>query len=343
MGNALREASGLGPREPDVPGGETFTETGADLPRSAFADAPGHVTGIFVPEVDDPDLLAQGSRGAGVVLDVGVSARATAQRAPQAGGGTLQIRERGDAVRLPITREALESLPGLKDWIVEVDLQHDLPVSQGLGMSAAGSLAACLAVSELLGLPPRSAVEAAHRAEVRLHGGLGGVVSILGGGVEVRRRAGLPPHGVVERTPMVQGLFLGTLDRPLPSPPLLSNPEFLLRVRRAGERWLSELGPPPIRWEALLSVFEVFTDELGLAPLPLREAMLKLRQEGCRCAQTMLGNTLLAWAPDEDAEERLIRTFRQAKLTLRRVHVGREGARSRPGPGHAEVRASERL
>ena len=343
MSNALRGTAGLGAGEHEVPGGETFTETRADLPRNAFAVAPGHVSGIFVPEVDDPDLLARGSRGAGVVLDVGVSARATARPAPPGGTGTLQILERREAGRFPITREALESLPGLQGWIVEVDLQHDLPVSQGLGMSAAGSLAACLAVAELLGLPPRSAVEAAHRAEVRLHGGLGGVVAILDGGVEVRRKAGLPPYGVVERTPMVQGFFLGTLDRPLPSPPLLSDPEFLLRVRRAGERWLSELGPPPIRWEALLSVFEVFTDELGLAPLPLRDAMLKLRQEGCRCAQTMLGNTLLAWAPDEDAEERLIRTFRQAKLTTRRVHVGREGARSCPGPGPAGPRASERL
>ncbi len=293
--------------------------------------------------MEDPDLLAQGSRGAGVVLDVGVTARATARRASQDGAGTLQIRERGDAARFPITQEALQSLQGLEDWVVEVDLQHDLPVAQGLNMSAAGSLAACLAVTELLDLPQRVAVEAAHRAEVRLHGGLGGVVSILEGGVEVRRKAGLPPHGVVERTPMAQGFFLGTLDRPLPSPPLLSDPEFLLRVRRAGERWLSELGPPPIRWEALLSVFEVFTDELGLAPLPLREPMLKLRQEGCRCAQTMLGNTLLAWAPDEDAEERLIRAFRQAKLTLRRVHVGREGARRRPVPPQGEVHASERL
>ncbi len=309
----------------------------------ALATAPGHVTGIFVPEVEDPDLLAQGSRGAGVVLDVGVTARATARQAPRDGAGVLQIRERGEAVRFPITQEALQSLPGLKDWMVEVDLQHDLPVSQGLNMSAAGSLAASLAVTELLGLPLRAAVEAAHRAEVRLHGGLGGVVSILEGGVEVRRKAGLPPYGVVERTPMSQGFFLGTLDRPLPSPPLLSDPEFLLRVRRAGERWLSELGPPPIRWEALLSVFEVFTDELGLVPLSLREPMLKLRQEGCRCSQTMLGNTLLAWAPDEDAEERLIRTFRQAKLTLRRVHVGREGARRRPGLERAEVRGSERL
>jgi pantoate kinase len=332
-----------GPGTPWFPGGETFTETRADLPRNAFAVAPGHVTGIFVPEVEDPDLIAQGSRGAGVVLDVGVSARATLQRASREGEGALRIRERGEAARFPITQEALQSLPGLRDWDVEVDLQHELPVSQGLGMSAAGSLAACLATAELLGLPSRAAVEAAHRAEVRLHGGLGGVVSILEGGVEVRRKAGLPPHGVVERTPMAQGFFLGTLDRPLPSPPLLSDPEFLLRVRRAGERWLSELGPPPIRWEALLSVFEVFTDELGLAPPPLRDAMLSLRQQGCRCAQTMLGNTLLAWAPDEDAEERLIRTLRQARLTLRRVHVGREGARSRPWPGAADAPPSERL
>ncbi len=248
---------------------------------------------------------------------------------------SVRLTERGQPARLPITQAALSALPGIGDWEVEVDLQHDLPISQGLGMSAAGSFASALAVASALGLPVRHAAEAAHVAEVRLHGGLGGVSSILGGGIEVRRRAGLPPVGLVERTPLSEGFFLATLPTPLPSPPLLSDADFLLRVSRAGERWLHELGPPPIRWEALLSVFELFTDELGLAPPLLRDTILKVRQQGARASQTMLGNTLLAWAPTEDAEEMLIQNLRRAKLVIRRVHIGAEGAGVRPPPPEA--------
>lgn len=294
-------------------------------PTSSAAFAPGHVTGIFQPRLEASDPLARGSVGAGVVLDLGARARATVTRA-EPGGGSLTLLEHGQPIRLPITERAVLGLPGAPDHHVVVDLVHELPVAQGLSMSAAGSLASSLAVAHELALPASEAYASAHRAEIALHGGLGGVPAILGGGLEVRRAPGLPPHGRVERTSLRLGFFLATTGAPLPSPPLLSDPAFLDRVSRAAAQGVGELGPPPLAWEHALSVFERFTDLLGLAPPPLRRVIDDLRSQGIRCTQAMLGNTLLAWAPDTEGEVRLISTLRRAHLTPWRVHVGERGA-----------------
>lgn len=292
---------------------------------AATAFAPGHVTGVFLPRTSSPDPLQNGSVGAGVVLDLGARAWARATPAPP-GVGTLSLRERGQPVRLPITERAVRGVPGAVDHHLVVDLVHELPVSQGLSMSAAGSLACALAVASAVGAPEAEAFAAAHRAELALHGGLGGVPAILGGGLEVRRTPGLPPYGRIERTPLNVGFFLATTGAPLPSPPLLSDPAFLDRVRLAAERGADELGPPPVKWEDALATFELFTDTLGLAPPALRKVIDELRAQGVRCAQAMLGNTLLVWARDTEGEVRLISTLRRAHLTPWRVHVGDRGA-----------------
>lgn len=293
------------------------------------AFAPGHITGIFSPRLEAADPLARGSIGAGIVLDLGARARVTVQPAAP-GRGELRLTCNGRPAELPITERALRVLMTPGHHAVDVDVVHDLPLSQGFGMSAAGTLAASLALAEALGRPTSEAVGAAHRAELDLHGGLGGIPAILGGGLEVRRRPGVPPHGVVERTPGREGLFVATLSEPLPSPPLLSEPDFLRRVSRAAERLLEEVPRPPLPLPALLRTSEQFTDALGLVPPRLKAIIDGCREVGCPTAQAMLGNTLFALAPDVDQEERLLGVLRRHHLAARLVHVGEGGARLVP-------------
>lgn len=296
-------------------------------PLAAFA--PGHVTGIFRPMLEAADVRARGSVGAGVVLDLGARARATVAQAPP-GQGSVAIFDRGQLANYPISLRAVQLLPHAADHHVRIDLVHELPVSQGLSMSAAGSLASALATAHALGVAPEEAATAAHRAELELHGGLGGVPSILGGGLEVRRSAGLPPFGQVERTQIRMGLFLATTGARLPSPPLLSDPAFLARVAKAAETGIGQIPRPPVPWETALRLFEEFTDALALASPPLMEVIRTLRAQGVRAAQAMLGNTLLVWADSEDGEANLLSTLRRAHLTPWRVHVGEAGARMVP-------------
>lgn len=297
---------------------------------TAKAFAPGHVTGLFVPVTAPADPLSRGSLGAGLVLEVGATAKVTATPAPHP---SLSLWQGDRPADLPVTRAAVEKLlaQAPKGWELRVELAHALPISSGMGMSAAGTLAASLATTRLLGLDARKAVEAAHRAELEAHTGLGGVAAILGGGLEVRRRAGLEPWGLVERTPVEAMVLLAFRPDPMPSPPLLSDPHFLDRVREAGEGLLSRLPPPPLSVETFQDSSNRFTESLGLASGPVLEALQEGRREGLPLAQAMLGQALFLAVPAGNSEgrtrlERAEKLLQDRGFGVQRVRVGSTGA-----------------
>src|SRR5208282_6564450 len=114
--------------------------------RRAAAFAPGHVTGIFAPDLGSSDPRGRGSRGLGVVVESGARSEAIWQPEKRS---RIQVRdERGGS--LPITEEAVRHLVPAGSGSVSVLVRHELPVGQGFGMSAAGTLASSLAVAHLL-------------------------------------------------------------------------------------------------------------------------------------------------------------------------------------------------
>ena len=156
---------------------------------TAHAFAPGHVSGLFAVHDEDADLLRKGSRGAGWSVDRGAVA-SVARAAP---GASTQVHVDGRPQDAPVTRDALHRLAS--GAALDVRLQLGLPVGQGFGMSAAGTLAACLAAASELGLEPEAALAATHAAEVASGTGLGDAVGSWFGSGEVRMRPGCPPHG----------------------------------------------------------------------------------------------------------------------------------------------------
>jgi pantoate kinase len=223
-----------------------------------------------------------------------------------------------------VTRFALKALLAGSErrWCVTVDVKHDFPVSQGLGMSAAGALGPAIALAKAIGYPAGAAVKAAHMAELLCHGGLGGIPAILGGGLEVRRKAGIPPLGMVERTRSSAPVTIAFQRRSLPSPPLLSSPVFLRKVRKAGSRLLSEVPPPPLGMEELMEFSSEFTDAMGLAPPSLRRVIDGCRRLGYQTAQAMMGNALYASGDGKD----LIRYLSGKGLSVVQARVGTKGA-----------------
>ena len=295
--------------------------------RVAAAFAPSHVTGIFAPDLTPRDPRARGSVGAGLVLNVGVTAVARFRPGPRP-----RVVVRADATReLPISFEVARRLAAGYKGTLTVDLTHVLPIGQGFGSSAAGALATGLAITRLWHRPRSAAVETAHLADLFLGGGLGGVAAILGGGLELRTRAGVPPWGRILHAPFPYPVFVSVVGGAIPSAKLLGDPRFLARVRAAAEGGLARLAgrAEPRRF---LDAAEEFTDELGLASPSLVRTIRALRSRGGRTAQAMFGHSIFVVPRNPAARRAVLRELERRGLPTLELKAGRAGAGRRPSP-----------
>jgi pantoate kinase len=279
------------------------------LSRPSRAFAPAHVTGLFAVHDEDADPLGKGSRGAGWSLDQG--ATATVSRSDR-----LAVRIGGQADPAPVTRLGLERLaPGVP---LDVDLRLDLPVGQGFGMSAAGTLAACLAAADLLGLEPELALEAAHAAEVLSGTGLGDAVGSWFGSGEVRMKPGCPPRGWALRIEPTEGtrfLFL-VLGRGIATPAIIRDAAWKRKTRELGDPAVDRIlaAGRGAAWDRILLESGSFSDALGLMPPEMRR-LGGLLPEGCRWGQSMLGTTMWV-AGDGEALEAARRALAKSGLLV---------------------------
>lgn len=260
----------------------------------ARAFAPGHVSGLFAVHDEDADPLKKGSRGAGWSVDAG--ATADVRRDPM--GTTPRIRVDGQASEAPVTRRALALLaPGTG---LDVDLRLGLPTGQGFGMSAAGTLAACLAATAELGLEPERALEATHVAEVESGTGLGDAIGSWFGGGEVRSRPGVPPHGWAQRVDPPEGtrfLFL-VLGQGIATPSIIRDAAWKRKTRELGDAGVDRIlaARRDGAWNAILREAHLFGDALGLMPDRMRQLGRAL-PDSCAWGQSMLGTTMWVTGP----------------------------------------------
>lgn len=297
---------------------------GAKIPRRARAFAPGHVTGAFLPRTDARDPRGRGSVGIGLVLDAGVFAEAEWIPSRRS---CVSVTADGNPA-LDISTEVARRLLARRPGRLRVRLRHQLPVGQGFGTSAAGAMATALSVARVVGEPRSRAIETAHLADLFGGGGLGGVAAILGGGLEVRLRPGIPPFGRVTRGPFPGSLLIAVVGPPMPSPALLSDPTTLAHVTAAYDaiRDLVAAPSPDRFWTAS----ERFTDRLGLAPREVRDALRAVRRRGGRAAQAMFGRSLFAALPTGARRDGVLRWMERRGLRAVELSVGRRGARLEP-------------
>lgn len=267
--------------------------------RTARAFAPGHITAFFAPDLLARDPRARGSVGGGIVLDAG--AEALARYSPGAPRG-LSVRG-AVARRLPISEEVAGRLFGQRGGRLEVRVRHELPIGQGLGMSAAGTLATALATAAVLGVPTRKAIETAHLAELFGGGGLGGVSAILDGGFELRLRAGVPPAGSVLHRPFRPVLALIPIGRPIPTARALADQRRMDRLAPLGRELLEEVRGHPSAGR-LMEAGERFSEEAKLPPRTGRAFRERLRRPGVRVGQTVFGG--IVWAAATDPASALV-------------------------------------
>ena len=253
---------------------------------SARAFAPAHVTGLFAVHDAAEDPLLKGSRGAGWSLQRGAYAEVDE-------AARTVVRVDGEPDAAPVTQDALARLA--PDASFEVGLLHELPGGQGFGMSAAGTLAACLAATSVLGLEPEAALQATHAAEVLNGTGLGDAVGSWFGNGELRVKPGCPPNGWAMRieAPDDARFLFCVLDDPLPTNAVIRNDAWRERTRRHGDPAVDrilDVGRPQA-WKRILIESAVFSHKLGLMP-PRMVALGAQMPDGLTWGQCMLGGTL---------------------------------------------------
>ncbi len=250
----------------------------------AKAFAPGHITGFFYPHIHtNPEK--SGSYGAGICLSLGAVAEVEISE-----GKGIDIH----GVEGNVTERALlmaKNELGLEKKItVRIELQ--LPTSQGFGMSAAGTLAASLALAHLSGVNGHSALRWTHIAEVESKTGLSDAIASYHGGLVIRKRPGLPPYGEIEKLKIEREINCMVVGEGIHTENVLSDAEIVERIRSKGReamrRFIQEKN-----LENFMRVSREFASSIGISNI------LDKIPEGKLGSQAMLGNSVFFIDGDE--------------------------------------------
>jgi len=242
----------------------------------------GHVTLLF--SVNAKSLLArnQGSKGAGLCLEDGVMSTVKIQKdgpdkitVVKMDGtlfkdGEILYQELLDTFRYVFSVQSS----------VSIDIQLELPVSQGFGMSAAGLLATSLALGELFDKGDDGQLaRLAHRVERKISGGLGDVLGLWAGGCELRLIPGSPPTpgkamGFSVGSP---ALLVWDPDGKKHTSSYINHPDWKIKISTAGESSVERLKKhnwDKSVWNILLAEADRFALESGLLEESARTNLL---------------------------------------------------------------------
>lgn len=254
------------------------------------AFAPGHITAFFAAvRRDDP--LDTGSRGAGIVVEDGV---------------TVEVHD-ADETTVTFDGEtaefkAVERVLEMCEVTASVEIDADVPVGCGFGVSGASALATAFAVNEEFSLGQESdqMVAAAHAADVLAGTGLGDVVPQGIGGVVTRIEPGAPDIGLFGEIEVEDPRIGYTVHGPLDTADVLGNDDAMERVNEAGESALNGLLKDP-SVEELTDISWEFALETGLATENVEETVGDVRAAGGKASMAMLGETCYGVAAGTDS------------------------------------------
>jgi len=250
----------------------------------ARAFAPAHISGIFIIDIRK-DAALSGSMGCGICLENG--AITTVRPYDE----TI-IKINGKICEAATTLSAIKSLTS-KPALVETTL--DIPVGYGFGASGAGALSAALALNEALSLDLtlKYLAGAAHCAEVTNRTGLGDVTGMTFGGIVVRKKAGAPFTGIIDKIPCRDTKISWISFGEISTKSILSDELKKKSINKAGKSTLKELLKKPTL-ENLFCQSRLFATEIGLMSPKVKDAIEAVEAKGGLASQAMLGDTVFA-------------------------------------------------
>ena len=251
---------------------------------SAQAFAPAHISGIFVIDIKK-DITYSGSMGCGMCLEDGAVTKIRT-------GKKTSIKINGKVTQAPTTLSVIRFLTS-QPVLIETEL--NIPVGAGLGASGAGAFSTALALNEALSLNKsfNELAQAAHIAEVTNMTGLGDVTGQCCGGVDIRKKAGVPPIGIVDRIPCKSAIISWISFGGISTRSVLSDDSKKREINIAGKTSLKELLKKPTLTNFFIQSCR-FAKEIELMSPKVRDAIEAVEAAGGLASQAMLGNTVFA-------------------------------------------------
>ena len=272
----------------------------------------GHITLLFTVEKDGRLLRNQGSRGAGFNVEhgvrasvleikktdaeeqIGLSAGSSLDEKVDVNNGDIEVtvfdmdgKEMTDSssIYFDLVDELRHAklLEKADSYSIEVNL--DLPTSQGFGMSAAGLVAVAYAFRELTGRGLAGQyLRLCHRIE-RLHGaGLGDVLGISAGGVEIRLQAGAPgASGRALGFGCPQNILLAWQpSEERHTSKYINDEKWQNKITLAGQKAVNNLKSDSwghSQWSEILKQSRIFAEQSDLLDEPERKHLLGIVRE----------------------------------------------------------------
>lgn len=276
----------------------------------------GHVTLLFSIHSESNDPMQQGSRGAGFCVEAGVEC--TIQAIPLAEGEEFNISiaiqsadgplddEEAALLYVDVFEEFMQRELLDETYCYHVDLNLELPLSQGFGMSAAGALSCAQAICSLLELETYPA-HIAHLIERQNSSGLGDVLAATVGGIELRTQPGAPQSSgcVISFSSDVEVILCWDSDFQKHTSTYIDDPQWKITISEAGEDSVSRLSSGKwdiSRWQQLLDEAERFAEVSGLMEELGRSTLLERVKKqvpvGHRVLPCMLGTSVCVLPED---------------------------------------------
>jgi len=274
-----------------------------DLPLTAQAFVPGHITGVFRIFDDRETPLQCGSIGAGFSVEIGTLTSVSAKENESLEITTIYNDELIDAmVTKSVVQRMIEKYE--RQFKVQVIHKSSLPSGAGFGASGAGALGTALALGRILdpSLSVTKSAEFAHQAEIENRSGLGDVLAQTVGGIEIRVFPGGPGVGKVQNISYRENQIVVLAGATgLQTRNVLTNPVSRERINAVGDRLVERIIASP-SIETFVSCSREFTNAIGLATDRVNTALQDLDQSGLNLSSmVMLGDSVFCFCDEKNS------------------------------------------
>ena len=258
---------------------------------TAKAFAPGNISGVF-KIIPDEDPTRMHSLGMGFTVADGVTVSVAKSE-------STSVRFNGSAIEFATVRSVVAKLG---DAGLQVEIETDLPLSGGFGLSGASALATAYAGNALLGLglPENALGMIAHVSEVEHLTGLGDVAGQFNGGCLVKLVVGDPLAAVSLSVPE-QAVHYRYFS-PINTKDVIGNPGQRERINVAADTALGKLtrmkNDNETQFAKYISIAKEFSIQSGLLlDDAVENAIEECEAAGGAASMIMLGNAVFSDVP----------------------------------------------